>query len=163
MQTATGVRGLLSISSQRACKTLASTALVEFPDATWGIARIISALSEDCRDAQMVARACVALSSLADVSAANQTKILNLGGIQQLAAAMRSHERKEAVQNWALVALQNILHQNVRSKSEIAAQDGIELVVCAMDSHKSSSSVHLAACQVRILQVWSRIVSGTIQ
>jgi len=162
MQTGTGVRGLLSISSHRACKTLASSALVESPDATWGVSRIISALSEDCLDAQMVARACVALSSLADVSAANQTKILDRGGIEQLAAAMRTHEREEAVQLWALVALQNILHQNARSKSEIAAQNGIELVVNAMDLHKESSSVHLAACQVGMSRVASRIASATL-
>jgi len=163
MQTGTGVRGLLSISSHRACKTLASSALAESPDATWGVSRIISALSEDCLDAQMVARACVALSSLADVSAANQTKILDRGGIEQLAAAMRTHEREEAVQLWALVALQNILHQNARSKSGIAAQNGIELVINAMDLHKESSSVHLAACQVRMSRVASRIASATRQ
>jgi len=111
----------------------------------------------------MVARACVALSSLADVSAANQTKILDRGGIEQLAAAMRTHEREEAVQLWALVALQNILHQNARSKSEIAAHNGIELVVNALDLHKESSSVHLAACQVRMSRVASRIASATMQ
>ncbi len=78
---------------------------------------------------------CGALWKFCDGNAENQARVGEVGGIEAVVAAMRSHSGELGLQEEGCALLISITEDHAENRARVRAAGGVEVVTAAMASH----------------------------
>ncbi|KAJ1469185.1 hypothetical protein T484DRAFT_1852578, partial [Baffinella frigidus] len=99
---------------------------------------VLAEMAANMSSAGVQLQGCLALASLAEMSAENEVWIAKAGGIEAVLAGMGAHGSSAGVQEQGCAALAS-LARNDENEAAIARAGGIEAVVAGMGAHGSSA------------------------